>query len=40
MKETLRKLFLNDKFILTVILINSGLIYAQVSGYENLPILI
>ena len=40
MKQLFRKLFLNDKFILTVILINSGLIYAQVAGYENLTILI
>ena len=34
----LKKLLLNDKFILSVILINSGIIYAQVSGYENVYI--
>ena len=35
MREKLRKLLLNERFILVVILINSVLIYAQVSGYEN-----
>jgi voltage-gated sodium channel len=30
-----KKLFLNDKFILAFILINSGIIYAQVSGCEH-----
>lgn len=35
MRELLKKIFLNDKFILVVILINSCLIYAQVAGYEN-----
>lgn len=35
MREKLRQLLLNEKFILVVILINSALIYAQVSGYEN-----
>lgn len=34
----LRKLVLNDKFILSVILLNSCIIYAQVSGYENVYI--
>ena len=31
----LKKLFLNDKFILAFILLNSGIIYAQVSGYTS-----
>ncbi len=35
MKQMLRKIFLNDKFILSVILLNSVLIYMQVAGYEN-----
>ena len=35
MREKFRKLLLNERFILVVILINSVLIYAQVSGYEN-----
>lgn len=35
MREKIRKLLLNERFILVVILINSVLIYAQVSGYEN-----
>lgn len=34
----LKKLLLNDKFILSVILLNSCIIYAQVSGYENVYI--
>ena len=34
----LKKLILNEKFILTIILLNSCLIYAQVSGYTNLAI--
>lgn len=33
MKELLKKLFLNDRFIFSVILINSCVIYAQVAGY-------
>ena len=32
MKQLIKKLFLNERFILTVILINSGIIYAQVAG--------
>ena len=35
MGSKFRQLFLNEKFILIVILINSVLIYMQVSGYEN-----
>ena len=35
MKDRLKKLLLNDKFILVVILINSVLIYMQVAGYED-----
>lgn len=35
MKQLLRKIFLNDRFILAVILINSCVIYAQVAGYYN-----
>ena len=35
MREKIRQVLLNERFILVVILINSGLIYAQVSGYEN-----
>lgn len=35
MKDRFKNLFLNDKFILVVILINSILIYLQVSGYED-----
>lgn len=31
-----KRLFLNDRFILAIILLNSGIIYAQVSGYNNL----
>lgn len=31
-----KRLFLNDRFILAIILLNSGVIYAQVSGYNNL----
>ena len=34
-KDRLKKLLLNDKFILVVILINSVLIYMQVAGYED-----
>ena len=34
----LKKIFLNDKFILSIILLNSCIIYAQVSGYENVYI--
>lgn len=40
MKQWIRKIFLNDKFILSVILLNSVLIYAQVAGYENTTILV
>lgn len=36
MRDILRRLFLNDKLILAVILINSAIIYAQVAGYDNL----
>lgn len=32
----LKKIFLNEKFILAIILLNSGIIYAQVSGYNNI----
>ena len=35
MIEKIKQLLLNEKFILVVILINSMLIYAQVSGFEN-----
>lgn len=35
MREKIRQVLLNERFILVVILINSVLIYAQVSGYEN-----
>ncbi len=35
MREKIRQLLLNERFILVVILINSALIYMQVSGYEN-----
>lgn len=38
MYQKLKKLFLNDKFILSIILLNSCIIYAQVSGYENVYI--
>lgn len=34
----LRKLFLNEKFILAIILLNSGIIYTQVSGFNNIYI--
>ena len=40
MKRWIKKIFLNDKFILSVILLNSVLIYAQVAGYENTTILV
>jgi len=33
-KFSLHKLFLNERFILSVILLNSCIIYAQVAGYE------
>lgn len=33
--QQIKKLFLNDHFILTVILLNSCIIYAQVAGYNN-----
>lgn len=36
--QLLKKIFLNDKFILSVILLNSCIIYAQVSGHENMTI--
>lgn len=35
MKQLIKRLFLNEKFILAVIFINAALIYAQVAGYEN-----
>lgn len=35
MRNAIHKLFLNDRFILSVILINSCVIYAQVSGCYN-----
>ena len=34
----LHKLFLNDRFILSVILLNSCIIYAQVAGYETVAL--
>lgn len=34
-KQKIRSLFLNDKFILCVILLNSCVIYAQVAGHEG-----
>jgi len=38
MQKILKKIFLNDRFILTIIVLNSCLIYAQVDGYENMAI--
>ena len=35
MRQHLRKIFLNDRFILAVILVNSCVIYAQVAGHFN-----
>lgn len=35
MKKLLNKIFLHDKFILSVILINSIVLYLQVDGFEN-----
>ena len=35
MKQLLKKIFLQDKFILSVILINAIIIYLQVRGFEN-----
>ena len=35
MRNAIHKLFLNDNFILFVILINSCIIYAQVAGMSN-----
>ena len=35
MREKIRQVLLNERFILVVILINSALIYMQVSGFEN-----
>ncbi len=35
MRQFLNKIFLNDKIILAVILLNSVIIYLQVDGYEN-----
>ena len=35
MRTAIHKLFLNDRFILSVILINSCIIYAQVAGVSN-----
>lgn len=37
-KFSLHKLFLNERFILSVILLNSCIIYAQVAGYEPMYI--
>ena len=34
MKKLLHNIFLNDKFILCVILLNSCIIYMQVAGYQ------
>ena len=36
MKRRLQKIFMNDRFILSVILINSCVIYAQVAGHYNI----
>lgn len=35
MKEILKKVFLQDKFILSIIFINAIIIYLQVKGFEN-----
>jgi len=35
MKQLLKKIFLNERFILAVILLNSCVIYAQVAGYSS-----
>ena len=35
MRQSLKKFFLNDNWIMAVILLNAGIIYLQVSGYEN-----
>ena len=35
MREKIKQLLLNEKFILVIILLNSAIIYAQVAGYEN-----
>ena len=38
MKKLLQNIFLNDKFILCVILLNSCIIYMQVAGYQSTTI--
>lgn len=38
MKKLLHNIFLNDKFILCVILLNSCIIYMQVAGYQSTTI--
>lgn len=38
MKKLLHNIFLNDKFILCVILLNSCIIYMQVAGYQGTAI--
>lgn len=38
MKNFFKGIFLNDKFILAVILLNSCIIYMQVSGYESFTV--
>ena len=35
MKQLINKIFLNDKFILCVILLNSCIIYLQVAGHQG-----
>lgn len=40
MKQLMNKIFLNDKFILYVILLNSCIIYMQVAGYQGAAITI
>lgn len=38
MKQFIKKIFLSDRFILAIILLNSCIIYAQVAGYDNIYI--
>ena len=38
MRQLFNKIFLNDKFILCVILLNSSIIYMQVAGYQSTTI--
>ena len=38
MRQLFNKIFLNDKFILCVILLNSCIIYMQVAGYQSTTI--